>query len=76
MLCGAKTRAGSPCKKYSLEGRTRCRLHGGASHPGGPSHHRYIHGKRSKAYIENARRVRAELRLLEHLGRAYGLFVK
>ena len=76
MLCGAKTRAGSPCKKYSLEGRTRCRLHGGASHPGGPSHHRYIHGKRSKAYIENARRVRAELRFLEHLGKECGLFVK
>ena len=29
--CGATTRAGEPCKKYPVEGATRCRLHGGAS---------------------------------------------
>ena len=29
--CGAKTRAGHPCKKAALKGRERCRNHGGAS---------------------------------------------
>ena len=30
-LCGAKTRDGSPCEAYPITGRTRCKLHGGAS---------------------------------------------
>ena len=29
--CGAKTRAGGTCKKPPLNGKTRCKLHGGAS---------------------------------------------
>lgn len=29
--CGAKTRSGTPCKRSTLAGKTRCRLHGGAS---------------------------------------------
>ena len=29
--CGAKTRSGEPCKNAPLEGKTRCKLHGGAS---------------------------------------------
>lgn len=29
--CGAKTRSGTPCKRPPLAGKTRCRLHGGAS---------------------------------------------
>src|SRR5690625_616309 len=29
--CGAKTRAGTPCQRYPLAGRERCRLHGGAT---------------------------------------------
>lgn len=33
--CGAKTRAGKPCKKSPVEGKKRCRLHGGLS-PGAP----------------------------------------
>ncbi len=30
-LCGAKTRAGTPCRMVVVEGRDRCRLHGGMS---------------------------------------------
>jgi hypothetical protein len=30
-LCGAKTRSGSPCRRAPLKGKTRCKLHGGAS---------------------------------------------
>jgi len=30
-LCGAKTRTGTPCRRHALKGKTRCKLHGGAS---------------------------------------------
>jgi len=33
--CGAKTRAGTPCQRPPVQGRKRCRLHGGVS-PGAP----------------------------------------
>jgi len=33
--CGAKTKAGAVCLEPPLPGRSRCRLHGGAS-PGAP----------------------------------------
>jgi hypothetical protein len=33
--CGARTRAGAPCQRPPILGRTRCRLHGGLS-PGAP----------------------------------------
>lgn len=29
--CGAKTRNGTPCRRYKLKGKKRCRLHGGLS---------------------------------------------
>ncbi|WP_232341280.1 HGGxSTG domain-containing protein [Burkholderia pseudomallei] len=29
--CGAKTRAGTPCKRSPLAGKRRCKLHGGTS---------------------------------------------
>lgn len=29
--CGARTRAGSPCLRFPVRNRSRCRLHGGAS---------------------------------------------
>ena len=34
--CGAKTRAGSPCRQAAVKGRARCRMHGGAKGSGGP----------------------------------------
>lgn len=30
-VCGARNRAGIPCRRYKLKGKTRCRLHGGLS---------------------------------------------
>ena len=30
-ICGAKTRAGSPCGKFPVAGKRRCLLHGGLS---------------------------------------------
>jgi glucans biosynthesis protein len=75
MICGAKTRLGSPCKKYAIEGKRRCRLHGGVS-LSGVEHPNYLHGRRSKAYMENARRVRAEISFFEQLGNEYGWFME
>jgi hypothetical protein len=34
--CGARTRAGAPCRQAAVRGRARCRMHGGARGSGGP----------------------------------------
>ena len=34
--CGARTRAGRPCRQAAVTGRARCRMHGGAKGSGGP----------------------------------------
>lgn len=31
LRCGARTRAGTPCKQNALYGNSRCKLHGGLS---------------------------------------------
>lgn len=50
--CGAKTQKGHPCQSPPLVGGAggRCRRHGGLSHKGGPTHHRWKHGRTSKVY--------------------------
>jgi len=47
--CGAKTRAGAPCKRMPCTGRTRCNLHGGKSLSGVASR-QWKHGYYSKTY--------------------------
>ncbi len=77
-ICGAKTRAGNPCGKPPLSGRSRCRLHGGCST--GPTtaegkakisaanfkHGRYVNYRArrelEKYFFAEIRRVRAEAR--------------
>ena len=34
--CGAKTRAGTPCRAPAVKGKRRCRKHGGANGSGAP----------------------------------------
>jgi hypothetical protein len=46
-LCGAKTRAGTPCKRLARWPQGRCRLHGGRSR-WGIAHPNFKHGRRSK----------------------------
>ena len=60
--CGAKTRAGTPCRSPAVMGRRRCRMHGGAKGSGAPkgNQNALSHG----AYTSGALRERAELRLL------------
>jgi glucans biosynthesis protein len=36
LRCGAKTRAGHPCRQAAVKGKIRCRMHGGAKGSGGP----------------------------------------
>jgi hypothetical protein len=64
--CGAKTRAGTPCRTPPVRGRTRCRMHGGTS-PGAPKGNRYAwkHGWYSAAAIAERRRFRALLKSLQ-----------
>ena len=44
---GARTRAGTPCKNWTVWGRPRCRLHGGKSYSGIASP-LYKHGRFSR----------------------------
>jgi hypothetical protein len=58
MTCGAKTRAGPPCRRHPVAGRTRCRLHGGAPGSGGPqaeANGNYKHGRYSR--VKRAERI-------------------
>ncbi len=34
--CGAKTRSGRPCRSPAVQGKKRCRMHGGAKGSGAP----------------------------------------
>lgn len=45
--CGAKNRDGKPCENWAVNGRERCRMHGGKTHVGGPTHPAYRHGRYS-----------------------------
>ena len=47
VICGAKTRGGKPCRQSPIEGRTRCRIHGGAT-PRGFDHPLTKTGRYSK----------------------------
>ena len=77
--CGAKTRSGKPCAKYPINGKRRCRLHGGLST--GPrtaegkariaaaqlKHGRYVNWREKRAkekyYLGEIKRVMYEARV-------------
>ena len=56
-LCGAKTRAGTPCRAVVVEGKARCKYHGGAST--GPT------SAEGRARIAESNRRRAEAKRAE-----------
>jgi hypothetical protein len=72
MKCNAKTRSGGLCKKDSIIGKSRCRLHGGLS-PSGKAHWNYKHGWRSKENILRAVCLNAEIKYLEELAKRLGM---
>jgi glucans biosynthesis protein len=60
--CLARTRSGAPCQSPRVQGRNRCRMHGGGKDSGGPKgsrHGRYQHGQYTYEAIEERRRTRA-----------------
>jgi len=82
-VCGAKT-PGGPCQAVPEEGRTRCRLHGGAKGSGAPKGNQNAlkHGlttkeqlaqvKRSNAFWRAMARLRSARRRKKDVATAYG----
>jgi hypothetical protein len=74
VTCGAKTRSGNPCQKPPLQGKARCRLHGGAS-LSGKDHPNYQHGNctlesrrqivEGNAYIKYLESILIQLGMIE-----------
>jgi hypothetical protein len=66
--CGAKTRAGKPCRSPAVRGRPRCRMHGcgrGAGGPRGERNGNYrdgLHTKEARAESASVRKLIREAR--------------
>jgi len=75
MTCGAKTRAGTPCKKSVMIGKCRCRNHGALS-KSGPDHWNWKHGNCTKLARQQNREDKARLKEIIDLGNSIGLFNK
>jgi hypothetical protein len=60
--CGAKTRSGKPCRSPAVDGKKRCRMHGGAPGSGAPRGNRNAvkHGLYTREAIAERRQL-AEL---------------
>jgi len=67
--CGAKTRRGSPCKAPAVQGKKRCRMHGGAPGSGAPkgNSNALKDGFYTKSAIEERRALRKFIREAEAL---------
>lgn len=61
MNCGAKTRSGLPCKNHPIEGKARCKLHGGLS-LSGKRHWNWKHGNCTNEARDKQRLTRAEIK--------------
>src|ERR1700681_1646512 len=70
LRCGAKTRAGHPCRQAAVRGRSRCRMHGGAKGSGGPRGNRngkFKHGLFTGEAKATRRVTRAKVREIRDL---------
>ena len=61
--CSAKTRSGSACRSPAVNGRKRCRMHGGAQRSGAPRANRNArkHGLFTRDAIAERGRIQALL---------------
>jgi uncharacterized protein YjcR len=61
--CGAKTRKGGACQSPAVQGKNRCRMHGGAAGSGAPKHNKNAlkHGLFTKEAIEQRKQMREVL---------------
>jgi hypothetical protein len=68
--CGAKTRAGHPCRQAAVRERGRCRMHGGAKGSGGPRGNQngnFKHGLFTREAKTTRRVMRAKMREIKAL---------
>lgn len=72
IMCGAKTRAGLPCRLPPVKGRTRCRMHGGSTprsnRGGAPKGNRnaVVHGYYSAEARMERKRLAAQIRWVKN----------
>jgi hypothetical protein len=62
--CGARTRAGAPCRAPKIAGKSRCRMHGGAAGSGAPKGERngnWRHGRFTCEAVAERRAARGLL---------------
>jgi hypothetical protein len=64
LRCGAKTRSGGSCRSPAVQGKKRCRMHGGAAGSGAPRGNKNAqkHGRYTRDTIAERRRVRELIR--------------
>jgi hypothetical protein len=62
--CGAKTRSGASCKSPAVQGKKRCRMHGGAPGSGAPRDNKNAikHGLYTREAIARRRQLRELIR--------------
>ncbi|MCX7313612.1 MAG: hypothetical protein NTV56_18265 [Alphaproteobacteria bacterium] len=62
--CGAKTRSGRPCQSPAVQGKERCRMHGGAPGSGAPQGNKNAlkHGLYTREAIADRRSLRSLMR--------------
>jgi hypothetical protein len=72
--CGAKTRSGRPCRSPAVNGKKRCRMHGGAEGSGAPKGNQNAlkHGRYTKAAIKRHRRAMKTIREFKRIWNKYG----
>jgi hypothetical protein len=71
--CGAKTRAGHPCRQAAVSGRARCRMHGGAKGSGGPRGNRngrFKYGLHTRENQSVRKAMRAKVREIKAIVQA------
>jgi hypothetical protein len=64
LRCGARTRSGVACQAPAVQGKRRCRMHGGAAGSGAPAENRNAlkHGLTTREAIEQRKAVNTLLR--------------
>lgn len=68
--CLARTRAGHPCQSPAVNGKRRCRMHGGANGSGAPAGNRngsWQHGGRTREVMELKAEVAEHVRMMRAL---------
>ena len=68
--CGAKTRRGTACQSPAVDGKKRCRMHGGATGSGAPKGN--TNAKKHGAYCDQLYRLEIKARQLIKEIRALG----